>query len=305
MKRWTRCCAVLAPLAMFAGVAYGDTLESVEKAIIEQGKTIRSMSWKSTSVSDIVSDTMTIHSESETLYEFMTKGEKQLFRNETSYTNVTDISGTKTTSKGTSLSVGDGEFNYVHSVNDGMESVMKMRATPQAGGAIQQSYFDTMAKTYNLELMPDAKVGSHSVYVIRAVLKNPSPMAAAEQFLYFDKATGMMIKMVGKDSAGKVMMETLTTDLKINSSISADRFVFTAPEGVQVMDMTQPQDYSGQPSQNAQANESPQSSGKSNAGADASGESPKDESAKPEEEKTEKKKKKKSKWPKLPKKKWP
>lgn len=305
MKRWTRCCAVLAPLAMLASVAYGDTLESVEKAIIEQGKTIKSMSSKSTYVSDSVSGTMTIHSEGETQYEFMTKGEKQLFRAETSYTTVMDTDGTKKTSKGTSLSISDGEFNYVHSVNDGVESVMKMNATAQAGGALQQSYFDTLAQTYNLELMPDAKVGSHSVYVIRGVLKNPAPMVAAEQFLYFDKATGTMVKMVGKDSAGKVVMETLTTDLKVNSSISADRFVFTAPEGVQVMDMTQQQDYSGQSSQNAQANEPPKSSGKSNAGAEASGESAKDVSAKPEEEKTEKKKKKKSKWPKLPKKKWP
>ena len=138
MKRWTRCCAVIAPLAMFASVAYGDTLESVEKTIVEQGKTIKSMSSKSTYVSDTVSGAMTIHSECKTLYEFMTKGENQLFRAATSFTTVMATDGTKKTSKGTSLSISDGEFNYVHSVNDGIESVMKMNATPQAGGALQQ-----------------------------------------------------------------------------------------------------------------------------------------------------------------------
>ncbi len=118
--------------------------------------------------------------------------------------------------------------------------------------------------------------------------------AAAEQFMYFEKATGMMVKMVGKDSAGKVMMETLTTDLKVNSSISADRFVFNAPEGVQVIDMTQQQDYNAQPT-----------SQESKASAEPSGEKPKEKPVQAEEKKAEKKKEKKSKWPKLPKKKLP
>ncbi|MCH9003523.1 MAG: hypothetical protein IIC02_13205 [Planctomycetes bacterium] len=305
MKRWTGCCTVLAPLAIFASVACGDTLESVEKTIIEQGKTIKSMSWKSTYVSDNVSDAAKTHSEGKTSYEFMTKGEKQLFRLETAYTTVTETNGSKQTTKGTSLSVSDGEFNYIHSVNNGVESVMKMKATPQAFGGTQQSFFDTMAQTYNLELMPDAKVGSFSTYVIRAVIKDPMPMTATEMTFYFDKATGVTVKSVSKDAAGKVTMETLTTDLKVNSSISADRFVFVAPEGVEVMDLTQQQDYSAQPSQNAQANESPKSSEKSTASAEQSGEKPKEKPAKTEEKKTEKKKEKKSKWPKLPKKKWP
>jgi hypothetical protein len=176
---------------------------------------------------------------------------------------------------------------------------MKMKATPQAVGSIQQSFFDTMAVSYNLELMPDAKVGSYSTYVIRAVIKNPAPMAATEMTFYFDKATGVTVKSISKNAAGKVTMETLTTDLKVNSSISADRFVFTAPEGVEVMDLTKQQDY------NAQSNESAKSSEKSTAGAEASDEKAKEKPAKAEEKKAEKKKKKKSKWPKLPKKKWP
>ena len=90
MKPWTRCCAVLAPLAILASVACGDTLESVEKTIIEQGKTINSMSWKSTYVSDNESDAMKMHSEGKTSYEFMTKGDKKLSRIETEYTTVTE-----------------------------------------------------------------------------------------------------------------------------------------------------------------------------------------------------------------------
>ncbi len=124
-------------------------------------------------------------------------------------------------------------------------------------------------------------------------------MAATEMTFYFDKATGVMVKSVSKNVAGKVTMESLTTDLKVNSSISADRFVFTAPEGVEVMDLTKQQDY------NAQANESPKSSEKSTSGAQQSDEKPKEKPAEAEEKKTEKKKEKKSKWPKLPKKKLP
>ena len=34
------------------------------------------------------------------------------------------------------------------------------------------------------------------------------------------------------------MMTTKYTDIKLNEKIDPERFVFTAPEGVQVMDMT-------------------------------------------------------------------
>ena len=194
MKRWTRCWAMLAPLSICASAAVGDTLESVEKTIVEQGKTLSSITSNSTYFMDNVSGTTKTHGEGKTAYEYMRKGEKSLYRIETSYTSVMETNGAKNTTKGTSLTVCDGDFNYMYSETNGVKSAMKMRATP-GSVTVAQSYFDTMAQTYNLELMPDAKVGSHSTYVIRAVLKNSSPGMASEQFFYFDKATGMSSRL--------------------------------------------------------------------------------------------------------------
>jgi outer membrane lipoprotein-sorting protein len=288
MKRLARFCALVAPLAVCAAMATGDTLESVEKTIIEKGKKVNSMSYKSTYFSETQYDQTKTRSEGKTVYESMKKGDMLLYRMETVYSTVTETNGTTQTSKGESTSVCDGKYAWVYTVADGAKSVMKQNAMAH-GGSIDRSFFDTLAMTYNLDLQPDAKVGSRSTYVIRAVPKQPSPMMGAEQFYYFDKATGLMLKSVTKDKAGKVTMESNTTDLKVDSTISADRFVFEPPEGVPITDLTQQQPGESQPS---------------TAESQPAAEQPAEEPEKEEPAKTEKKEKK-SKWPKLPKKKWP
>jgi outer membrane lipoprotein-sorting protein len=229
----------------------------------------------------------------------MKKGEKVLYRMETAYTAVTETDGSKQTTKGTSLTICDGEFTYTYSDTNGAKSAMKQQAQAPVGGGVDQSYFDTMAQTYNLELLPDAEVGSYSTYVIRAVPKQSSATMEGEQLLYFDKATGVMVKSVAKNTDGKVTMESTTTDLKIDPAISADRFVFKAPEGVTLMDLTQPAGSTEQPAEEAQPDDSAQPSAESETRTEEPTEEPKEEPAK------KKKKEKKSKFPKLPKKKWP
>ena len=299
MKRLVRCWACAAPVAICTAMAAGDTLESVEKTIIQQGQKINSMSWKSTYHTDNAYGSTKMHSEGQSTYENMKKGEKVLYRMETAYTAVTETDGSKQTTKGTSLTICDGEFTYTYSDTAGTKSAMKQRAQAPVGGGVNQSYFDTMAQTYNLELLPDAKVGSSSTYVIRAVPKQSSPTMEGEQLLYFDKATGMMLKSVAKNTDGKVTMESTTTDLKIDPAISADRFVFQVPEGVTLMDLTQQAGSTEQRAEEAPPDDSAQPSAESETRTEEPTEEPKEEPAK------KKKKEKKSKFPKLPKKKWP
>jgi len=56
--------------------------------------------------------------------------------------------------------------------------------------------------------------------------------------MYFNKKHGLMIKTLGLDEKGKVNSTVLVTDLKLGATVAADRFVFKAPEGVQVQDLS-------------------------------------------------------------------
>ena len=103
MKRFVRCWALVAPVAICTAMAAGDTLESVQKKIVEEGKKIDSMSWKSTYQTDSEYDSTKMHGEGDTTYEYMKKGEKVLYRMETAYSMVTETNGSKQTNKGTSL----------------------------------------------------------------------------------------------------------------------------------------------------------------------------------------------------------
>jgi|GEM_PF-1694629 len=309
MEHWKLGWAALAVVALYPAMATGDTLESVQKKVIEQSKTITSLASQSTYVMDEENGAVKTRSHGTTSYEYVKKDKIPLYRVETSYTSEMEMDGSKQATKGTSLTVCDGEFLHIYSENNGTKSVMKQKAQPHDGGLIEQSYFDTMAQSYGLELLPDATVGSRTTYVIKAVLKQKLPIAASEQLLYFDKKTGVMLKSVSKNAAGKVTMETNTTDLKVDSTISPDRFVFHAPEGVPVTDLTQQPVYGDQPSEGAQKADVQPGEGET----DAKDESPKDKSKKDESVKSEdknnkdkiEKKEKKLKWPKLPKKKWP
>lgn len=311
MRQWTHGWAALVVAALYPAVAAGDTLESVQKKIIEQSKTITSLETQSTYVMDEENESGKTRSNGTTSYEYVKRDKIPLYRVETSYTTETEMGGSKQTTKGTSLTVCDGEFLHIYSENNGTKSVMKQKAYAQAGGLIDQTYFDTMAQSYNLELLPDAKVGSRTAYVIKAVLKQGLSIAASEQFLYFDKKTGVMLKSVSKNAAGKVTMETNTTDLEVNSTISPDRFVFHAPEGVPVTDLTQQPVYGEQPSETAPQSDVQPAAEQTDAEAEKSKIKPKDESVKADDknkkEKTENKEKKSKlpKLPKLPKKKWP
>lgn len=295
MKQLVRSCAACLAAGMFPAIALGDTLESVQKSIIEQGKKISSMSWKSTYTQDTDMGETKMTGKGTTDYEFTKSGDKNLFRMETSYTSETTTGGNKQTTKGETLSVCDGNFTYTYSNAGGTKSAFKQAVQHQDAG-ITEAFFDTLSKSYNLELKADSKVGSRTAYVIKAMLKEPMPGMASEQVMYFDKATGVMLKSVHTDDAGKATMETTTTDLKVNSTISADRFVFKAPDGVQVTDMTQ-QSGQGQPAAQQETATATDDSSKSD-----------DESEVEKEvvdEGKKEKKKKKSKWLKFPKKKRP
>ena len=89
-----------------------------------------------------------------------------------------------------------------------------------------------------LKVLQDKSVDGHSVWVIEAMPKSDIPQGRT--VMYFQQTTGQMIKMVAYSPDGAPMTTMTHSDVKVNPSITADRFVFDAPPGVVVQEMPQP-----------------------------------------------------------------
>ena len=214
----------------------GDTTEAVEKKLIENWSKVQSLSAKLVMSADMGSEDQKGSAKGEGTFEYMLKDGKALFRNEMKMTQ--EFGGAQKMETST-LTISDGQFAYM--LTDGMGQKMAMKRKAGEGGSGNpggKEVFETLKKDNDLKLLPDDKVDGKDAYVIEAVPKAAEPTGPSTMVFFFHKDTGMMLKMVGKDKSGKQLMTMTYSDVQVNPKINPDRFVFKAPEGVQVMDMT-------------------------------------------------------------------
>ena len=232
--------SVLALVAASFGVAavWADDIESAQKAIIAAMKKTKSLSAKTTSKMNMDNPGFKFSQESQGTMEYRRKGEQFQMRMDSTSSTTTDTGGNVTKSKSTVLMIDDGEFLYTYSVADGRKSATKSKST----GAWDQDPFETWKKEWDLKLLADESVDGAACYVIEATPKPGSGTAAAgtsgKMTFHYRKDCGLSVKMVTHDKDGKVTMTAISTDVKVNPSLSDDRFVWKAPAGVELMDMT-------------------------------------------------------------------
>jgi outer membrane lipoprotein-sorting protein len=240
MKSWM--CGALA-VGLLACTAAADTLESVEKAIIEKVAQHKAYQFKSAVTQNMEMPEMKMDTQAQGTFEFLRKGDKWLCRGESRTKSTTVMQGQEQKSDSTVLMICDGEYMYTLTETDGQKSAMKNRiGTEQFTMLTDKAYFDALHKDHNLKLLPDETVDGKATWVIEATSKEAKTAPAGTMITmitYFDKDNGLGIKMLGKDAAGKTLMTSTTTDVKINPTLADDRFVFKAPAGVQVIDITQ------------------------------------------------------------------
>lgn len=241
MKRFTilgawLVCACL-PVAFAA-----DTLESVEKAIIEKNEKLTSIQFRSVTNQELNSPQFTMKTESESTVEAAKKGDVWMFRAEAKTKSAQKVGDQETKTDQATLMVCDGKFNYVLSDMGGQKQAMKMAMSEDVSMISNKKFFDQLRKDHELKLLADEKAEGKDAWVVEATPKNAasSPMMSKMKF-YFDKDNGMTVQVIGLNAEGKPMSTTINKDIKANASIPEDRFVFKAPDGVNVMDMTSPQ----------------------------------------------------------------
>jgi len=237
-RRVSRIASIAAGL-LIAAPAFAETLEEVEKKIVEAQSKHKTVQYKDKTNSESNMPGMMMKSSMDSTIELMRKGDKFLSRADVKSVNITKM-GDQPEQKieSTMTMIYDGQFAYTINETAGMKSAMKMK--PDANTYDPVNMFKTLHENFELKLLPEEKLDGKAMYVIELAGKKGQPENPAFSRIatYYSKDTGLAMKSVHFDKAGKQVGSSVASDVKLNSEIKPERFVFKAPEGVEVMDMT-------------------------------------------------------------------
>ena len=230
-------------LSLTAQAAVGEELAAVEKKICASWEKHKSMTGKMTMEMQMEQGSMVMESKGEGTHEIMRKGEQVLSRTEMKNTMVQKMGEQEMKMSQEVTIIVDGEFAYTLSVQDMMGQQTKMAVKsdidPQMSGD-PKALFEQLAKDNELKLLPEETVDGKKVYVIAATPKErpAAPGAPSKTVFHFDQQDGYMVKMVTYTAEDKPLTTVSYSDVKLGVDLQPSRFVFEAPEGVQVIDQT-------------------------------------------------------------------
>ena len=120
----------------------------------------------------------------------------------------------------------------------GQKQVIRTKPGQTAGRAGGSAFWADLKRENTLKLLPDEKVDGVPTYVIQGSPKQLLPQGPSSTKYYFDKSLGLMIKMVGQNTAGDTLMAVTLTNIKLNPKLDLARFEFKPEPGTNVIDMT-------------------------------------------------------------------
>jgi len=239
---------IVALVGLSAGAAADERTDKAVKELDRQFAKVKSYTAKT----EVMTDTEfgpghTYKSEMVGTAEWLRKGEKARMRSETKCKTTETESGKTTTTPSTITTVDDGTFLWVLTEENGKKTVMKNQS-PGVQMYRPKGFFQQFRTYFDIKLLKDDKVNGDDCYVFEMRMK---PMEGAppsgRQLVYFQKSHGILVKSEGFDANGKLISSSISTDIKVNADISAERFKFKIPEGAQVIDNTSPQAQPAQP----------------------------------------------------------
>ena len=135
--------------------------------------------------------------------------------------------------------ISDGQFVYSikvdHEKRTGTKAYARFPHVLYVGG---QGPFLLLRSLTNLRQLPDTKLEKHDVLVFEGV----TPGTDRRYFqLFLDKETGIMRKLTIERRDLMSMFTFVLSEVEFNVDFEEDHFTFTPPEGVEIVDLTQPQ----------------------------------------------------------------
>lgn len=233
--------AVLGIFACAVGPALAeDTLQDVQKKIIAAAEKVKSLTADMKSETDMVTPQMTMKGQGTGTIEFMRKGDKLFSRVEMTNKMTQKMGETENKMEQSMVSIIDGEYAWSLVEMAGNKNASKTRLDPNAAPVPTKETFERYAKDFDIKLLPDEKVSGRDCFVLELKPKagNSAATMMGRQVQWYDKETGMPMKIVVDSPEGKPFQTVTFSNVKVNPDLNPDRFVFKAPEGVQVMDMS-------------------------------------------------------------------
>lgn len=221
-------------LVIAPGVAVADELAVAQKTIVENFRKLKSIRCKTTSMTEMSAEGFKMKSAGEGLMEMVRRDGKMFLRQETKEKGETEIAGQSQKTEGVNLMVSDGELIWTLSEANGQKNAAKMKAS----GDWDADPFEQNKDQFEFKLLPDEKLDGSDVYVIEMKPKASDASQMGRMMQYIRKDHGFTIKQITYDLANKPISTVTYTDVEFNADIPAERFKFTPPAGVEVMDMT-------------------------------------------------------------------
>ena len=219
-------------LALSSAAVSAETVEEVSKKIAAASEKLNSFSAKTKMVIEMKQEGFSMVSTTDGTTEMLRKGSDFLLRSENKSVSETNVGGNVTKQESSVLYVTDGSFAYSISEAAGTKSAQKMKLEKP-----EVDPFKVWRNTAELKVLPDSSSDGRAAWVIEATPK-PDQSGQGKTVIHYDKESGQMIKMVTYTPDGKPMSTMTYSDIKINDKISPDRFIFKAPPGVEVQDLS-------------------------------------------------------------------
>lgn len=231
--------AVLGALFGWSAVfASAEDLDSVQKKIVEAWNKHKSLTAKLTTVTQMdLGGGTSMNGTGQGTYEFMKQGGKLLSRLELNNTIVQKQGGDETKLEQQLLMISDGETSHTLSNVFGERRAVKSRVPAHQTGE-PKALFERLRQENVVKLLPDSTVDGRKVYVIELTPKRLAPGFPQKQILSFDQESGFMLKIEGRGENDLPLTAMTYGDIKLDQAIDPDRFKFTLPAGVELIDDT-------------------------------------------------------------------
>ena len=213
---------VVATLFGMPCIAAEDTVESVEKTLVEAWDKLASMSGTLDLVADVVVNPNAkgpLHLVGGGSTAYMKKGDKPLYC-------VDAWAGMNAEFKmGQAKCIHDGKDTHLETVFMGRVSSQKLDTGGIAPGG--KAFFDLLHQHVDLTLLPAGKINDQDVYILEGTAKEPSDdIPVVKGRAYLAKETGIPLKIVLVDKEGKDIATITHMDIKVNPPLSEGSFVY-------------------------------------------------------------------------------
>jgi outer membrane lipoprotein-sorting protein len=232
-----RACVAVSLLGLLAVGTLAGEVETLERKIQAAWDQHKSFTCRHTMWSHRVEGEVTMSGEGEGAVAVLRKGATVLYRIDmkTSFTRSTEAD--EITMSLTANIIIDDEREYLVQDFDGPVRYVIVPINPRVVPS-PMAVFEVLRENSDLKVLPEETVADQPAYVVEATRRSVGSDHTTKIIAYFAKDTGVLLKQVNFGIDGAPIERREYLDHKFNVDLDPQRFVFSPPPDVDVLDFT-------------------------------------------------------------------